>query len=85
MHTDVGWRRMTEEALVSHITRLVPTLTFFCERWSRLDAKSGSMRFLRGFTHKECRNFGHFWPQFVRDDLQGHALGAGFDALIDED
>jgi len=43
MHTDVGWRRMTEEVFVSRITHLVPTLTFFCERRPGLDVKSESL------------------------------------------
>ena len=50
-----------------------------------MDNKLESLRPFRGFTHKERGNFGNFWPQLIRNDLQGHALGAGFDALVDED
>jgi len=76
---------MTAKVFVSCLTHFVPNLTFFCERRPGLDVKLESSRLFRGFTHKERGNFGNFWPQLIRNDLQGHALRASFDALVDED
>jgi hypothetical protein len=85
MHTDVGWRRMTTGVLVSYPAKFVLKLTLFCKRRPGLDVKLDLARFFRGFTHKKRGSFGCFRSQLIRDDLQGDALGAGFDTLVDED
>ena len=85
MHTDVGWRRMTTRALVSYPAKFIPKLTLFCERRSGLDVKLDLARLFRGFTHKERGCFGCFRSQLIRNDLQGNALRACFDTLVDED
>ena len=76
---------MTKKVFVGHLAHLVLSLTFFCERRPGLDAKLESLRLFRGFTHKERGNFGYFRSQFICNDLQGHALCARFDTLVDED
>ena len=42
-------------------------------------------RLFQEFAHEERSGSGHFWSQLIRDDLQGHALRASFDTLVDED
>lgn len=50
-----------------------------------VDTESERFSLSQAFTHEECGNFGNLRPQLIRNDLQGHALRAGLDALVDED